>query len=592
MRSTLSLRHAPRRVRLTSALRPALAAAQLALRLAAASSIPSLNPARFHSTQPVSPPTSIPTVSAEDTYDIVIIGGGPAGLALATAMVSHTALQDARILLLEGGSLGSVRDWDDEGPWSNRVSSLTAENVEWLQEIGAWEHIALPRSRAVDDIIVFANPEPDSHPMLHFPPQGAPLARMTENVNTQRALLRRLQEVGTNVTVREGARVAEMRYGEGRGWVGLRIGDEWVRGSLVVGADGPNSPVRQFAEIDTFGHAYNAHGVVATMSHLPPAVWPNHTAFQRFLPTGPLAFLPLADDASTMVWSTTPGLGAALKGLAPDALTLMINAGWNLPEADLAVVNDALLAADRAGTPLTRNDIADLLGAFEGAMPTEAPLPPTITGVDPKSVASFPLRLAHADAYTAHRLALVGDAAHTTHPLAGQGLNAGLADARVLAATLADARRVGADVGSITALAPYPRGRYLPNHIMLAAVDKLNWIFGSRSPLINWARGTGLEVFNELGPIKDFFMANAGSGNSRARTDKDRVYGRSYATDQLNGGASGLPRFLADATGALGMLRNVGRAAGDAVAEGLKVALRSGADALESRQTPKQTPKT
>lgn len=70
--------------------------------------------------------------------------------------------------------------------------------------------------------------------MLHFPPQDAPLARMTENTNTQRALLRRLEEVGKNVTVREGARVAEMRYGEGRGWVGLRIGDEWVRGSLVV----------------------------------------------------------------------------------------------------------------------------------------------------------------------------------------------------------------------------------------------------------------------------------------------------------------------------------------------------------------------
>lgn len=342
--------------------------------------------------------------------------------------------------------------------------------------------------------------------------------------------------------------------------------------------------MRQFAEIDTFGHAYNAHGVVATMSHAPPVVYPNHTAFQRFLPTGPLAFLPLADDASTMVWSTTPELAAALKRLEPDALTLMVNAGWNLPESDLAVVNDALLAADAQGAPLSRAAIAGLLGAMEPAAPTEAPLPPTITSIDPKSVASFPLRLAHADAYTAHRLALVGDAAHTTHPLAGQGLNAGLADARVLAQTLADARRVGADVGSITALAPYPRNRYLPNHIMLAAVDKLNWVFGSRSPLVNWARGTGLEVFNELGPIKDFFMANAGSGKSRARSTEDRVYGRARAEEKLAGGAGGLPAFLADASDAFGVVRSIGRAAGDAVAEGVKVALRRGADALESRQ--------
>lgn len=323
------------------------------------------------------------------------------------------------------------------------------------------------------------------------------------------------------------------------------------------------------------------------MSHLPPVVYPNHTAFQRFLPTGPLAFLPLADDTSTMVWSTTPALAAALKRLTPEALTLMVNAGWNLPEADLATVNEALLAADAQGAPLSRDGISSLLGAMDSAAPTEAPLPPTITYVDPKSVASFPLRLAHADAYTAHRLALVGDAAHTTHPLAGQGLNAGLADARVLATTLADARRVGADLGSITALASYPRNRYLPNHVMLAAVDKLNWVFGSRSPLINWARGTGLEVFNELGPIKDFFMSNAGSGNSQARSEQDRAFGRSDARDKLVGGAGGLPGFIADATDALGVVRSIGRAAGDAVAEGVKVALRRGADALESRQTPK-----
>lgn len=324
------------------------------------------------------------------------------------------------------------------------------------------------------------------------------------------------------------------------------------------------------------------------MTHLPPVVYLNNTAFQRFLPTGPLAFLPLADDTSTMVWSTTPALAAALKRLAPDALTLMINAGWNLPEPDLAMINESLLAADAQGAPLTRDAIAGMLGEFEYAMPSEAPLPPPITSVDPKSVASFPLRLAHADAYTAHRLALVGDAAHTTHPLAGQGLNAGLADARVLASTLADARRVGADLGSITSLASYPRNRYLPNHIMLAAVDKLNWVFGSRSPLVNWARGNGLEVFNELGPIKDFFMANAGSGNRVVRSEQDKVYGRSYAGDKLSGGAGGLPRLLADATDALGMVRSIGRAAGDAVAEGVKVALRRGADALESRQTPKQ----
>lgn len=447
--------------------------------------------------------------------------------------------------------------------------------------IGAWEHIALDRSRAVEDIIVWANPDADATPMLHFPGNGEILARMTENINTQRALLRRLE--GSGVTVREGARVNEMRYGDGRGWVGLRVGDEWVRGSLVVGADGPNSPARAFAGIDTFGHAYDAQGVVATLEHRPDPVWPNHTAFQRFLPTGPLAFLPLSEEASTMVWSTTPALATALKRLDTAALTATINAGFSLPERDLAVLDDAILTADAMQAPLTAQAISAILATLPPVAMSDAPLPPVITGVQASSVASFPLRLSHADTYTAHRVALVGDAAHTTHPLAGQGLNAGLADARVLASTLAKARAVGSDLGGITALAPYPRERYLPNHIMLAAVDKLNTIFGSRNPFLNWARGTGLEVINELGPLKNFFMANAGSASRSARRGIDREFGRARAQDTLSGRPAGFPAALADASEALQTAKAVASAAGGVLAEGLKNVLRRGADALDRK---------
>lgn len=466
----------------------------------------------------------------------------------------------------------------------SRVSVATGNTLTHVG-IDAWQGIALDRSRAVDDIIVWANPDTNATPMLHFPGSDRPLARMTENINTQRALLRRLERAPEGVvTVREGARVAEMRYGEGNGWVGLRIGDEWVRGSLVIGADGPNSPVRTFAKIDTFGHAYNAHGLVATLEHRPDPVWPNHTAFQRFLPTGPIAFLPLAEDASTMVWSTTPPLAAALKRLEPAALTMAINAGFTLPEQDLAIMQEALLAADLMNAPLSADGLKGILAALPDAQPTDAPLPPVITGVQPSSVASFPLRLTHADAYTAHRVALVGDAAHTTHPLAGQGLNAGLADARVLASTLDKARSVGSDVGGITALAPYPRERYLPNHAMLAAVDKLNTVFGARNPFMNWARGTGLEVINELGPLKAFFMANAGSSASRApRTGAAREFGRAHASDPLPGVAAGLPAALADAAEAVQVARQVATAAGGVLAEGLRNALRRGADALEKK---------
>lgn len=512
--------------------------------------------------------------------------------------MSQPSLREgARILLLEGGPLEPVRNWDDQGPWSNRCSSLTAENIAWLDSefhsqassslttgIGAWKHIAQARSREVDDIIVWANPDKDATPMLHFP--GPDLARMTENINLQRALLRHLEELkstkGHKLEIRDKTRVGDIAYTAGRGSVALNLGGEWVQASLLIGADGPNSPARKFAEIDTFGHAYNAHGVVATLS-TQRDVYGNHTAFQRFLPTGPIAYLPLGDETTTMVWSTTPEIATALKALSPEALTEMVNAAFTLPENELRLLTEAVLTAHNDSSTMSADGIRSIIALFEPRV-TDAPLPPKVRSIDPKSVASFPLRLAHADKYIDHRVALVGDAAHTTHPLAGQGLNAGLADGQALANVLEQARRVGSDLGGITALAQYPRDRYLQNHILLAAVDKLNSVFGARNPLINFARANGLEVFNELGPIKDFFMRNAGSGVTRVRSQQEREFGRARAEDRLNAKPAGAPAALADAVEGLDMVRRVASSAGGVIAEGLKNLLRRGADSIEQQQ--------
>lgn len=420
--------------------------------------------------------------------------------------------------------------------------------------------------------------------MLHFP--GPELARMTENVNLQRALLRHLDEVKVNqghqLEIREKTRVGNIAYTEGRGSVALDLGGEWVQASVLIGADGPNSPVRRFAAIDTFGHAYNAHGVVATLK-TQRDVYGNHTAFQRFLPTGPIAHLPLADETTTMVWSTTPEIAAALKALSHESLTEMVNAAFTLPEEELRLLTEAVVTAHNDKAPMNADGVRSIIALFEPRV-TDAPLPPQVREIDPKSVASFPLKLAHADKYIDHRVALVGDAAHTTHPLAGQGLNAGLADGQVLAQVLENARRVGSDLGGITALQQYPRDRYLQNHILLAAVDKLNSVFGARNPLINWARSNGLEVFNELGPVKDFFMRNAGSGSSGRRTQQEREFGRAQAEDRLDSKAQGPPAALADGVEALATASKLASSAGGVIAEGLKNLLRRGAQSIEDRQ--------
>ncbi|WVQ84469.1 ubiquinone biosynthesis monooxygenase COQ6 [Cryptococcus sp. DSM 104549] len=534
----------------------------------------------------------IPEIGEENTYDIVIIGGANAGLAFACALLSEpTISKTTRILLLEGASLDKTRSWSGKGAWENRVSSLTSENIEWLESIGVWKHIELERSCPVHEIVIWSNPSAQSTPTIHFPPIGRPLARMTENLNLQRALLRRIEEIGPGIVdIRENSRVSSMQLGDGGRFVGLKIGDSWVRGSLVVGADGPNSPVRKFSGIESYGHAYSTHAVVATLNHQAAGLYPNTTGFQRFLPTGPLAFLPLSTTASTMVWSTLPENAAALKRLDAEALTAMVNAGFTLPEETLIPLVQAMLDADTAGTPLTLSQINTLITTLpHPPISADQPiLPPTVTSIHAPSVASFPLRLTHANEYLGARTALVGDAAHTIHPLAGQGLNMGLADVRSLARTLEVARRLGGDLGSLESMKGYPRERYPLNHLMLATTDKLHYIFRARNGLVDWVRGTGLDVINELGPIKRILMGGAGSGvglgfGSGDRTEKEREFGRARAEDEIKsvggwqmGAASGVEGWFA--------LKKVAGMVGGVAQEAAMNGLRRAADVLERRR--------
>ena len=238
-----------------------------------------------------------------------------------------------------------------------------------------------------------------------------------------------------------------------------------------VGADGPNSPVRAFAGITTHGWAYDTHAVVATLSHAPRAPFqPSNTAYQRFLPTGPIAFLPLSPTESSMVWSTRPALAAALKSVHPSVLASLINAAFRLPEVSIRYLHDLLLSSAASQKTLTPDGVREeilwrershnisatsayssALSTREVGIPPEGSecLPPLVTSIQPGTVASFPLKYSHADTYIGDdgRTALVGDAAHTTHPLAGQGLNTGLADVQVLAQIIETSLLQGGDIG-------------------------------------------------------------------------------------------------------------------------------------------------
>jgi len=372
------------------------------------------------------------------------------------------------------------------------------------------------------------------------------LSRLTENLNLQRALLRQLDAIPTieivdNVKVTSITREAE--DSDGGGWPLVHISDgRVIRTRLLVGADGFNSPVRAYAGIESYGWAYDTHAVVATMCHPPRSAFqtPNTVAYQRFLPTGPIAFLPLSDSVSSLVWSTKPHLAASLKALEPSVLAGFINAAFRLPEVSMTYLYDRMLEKQAAGSSLSNEEFVEELNfrerahsidgrsaystqpsTLQGIPANDAELvPPLVSSLQLGSVASFPLRFSHAESYLGEgagaRTVLVGDAAHTIHPLAGQGLNLGIADAEALATCIQVAMSYGGDIGSYTSLLPYSRDRYLENHKMLSAVDKLHKLFSLTSDPIVWARSVGLEIVNELDTVKAALMLSAGGYRDRS----------------------------------------------------------------------------
>ncbi|KAJ7252718.1 hypothetical protein B0H12DRAFT_609079 [Mycena haematopus] len=305
---------------------------------------------------------------------------------------------------------------------------------------------------------------------------------------------------------------------------------------MQVGADGFNSPVRSFAKISSYGWTYDAQAIVATMVHSPRGAFmgPNTTAFQRFLPTGPIAFLPLSPTASSLVWSTKPPLATALIASGTVVLGSMINAAFRLPDVSMRYLNGIVLGAHASGTPVTAPQIqAEIawrershgidetsayasasIGATKGIPPADAELlPPLVTSLQPGTVASFPLRFNHTDSYLGEgqgsRTVLVGDAAHTVHPLAGQGLNLGLADVECLSRCIQNALSQGGDVGSRTTLLPYGQERYFENHKIMSVMDKLHKLYSTSFEPVVWARSVGLEVINEFDSVKVALMAQA-----------------------------------------------------------------------------------
>lgn len=383
-------------------------------------------------------------------FDIVIVGAGTVGVTLACLL----AADGFRIALVEAREPPAPEDDTDPRVWA-----LTLASERILRRVGAWRHIDGTAIGAFREMEVW---DEGGHGRIGFDSAeiGAPaLGSIVANARVQAALNTALDALPAVERIRP-ARPVALRFDAGVTEVALADGGV-LRASLVVGADGADSSVRRLAGIAADVRAYGQTAVAADVRTEIPH---GEIARQRFLGDGPIALLPRADGRCAVVWSTAPAHA------------------------------QALLAMDGEGF------------CDEVATATE-----TVLGrvIEAGPRAAFPLRLLRARSYTRAGLVLVGDAAHTVHPLAGQGVNLGLLDAAALAEVVGEGRAAGRAPGALRVLRRYERWRKGENLAMALVLDGFKRLFGSPFGPVRRLRNLGLDLTDAALPVKRLIMRRA-----------------------------------------------------------------------------------
>lgn len=382
--------------------------------------------------------------------DVAIAGAGIAGAALGVAL--KQSLGSSFSVAVFDPSLGVAPARDD------RVVAIAGGARRLFEALGVWERLSDTQPIRAMQITDSKLQDAVRQTFLEFgeSQDGEPLAHMVEN----RALIVALREAMDEAEVQSIAHGIESHAAD-ESFIHFAAGGGAHRARMLAAADGANSKMRALARIQTIARGYDQSGIVATIGH---AREHHGKAVQHFLPSGSFAILPLSGKRSSVVWAEESSEAKRLVALPPDEFLSELELRFGLQLGELEVLSPAR---------------------------------------------AYPLQISIARSFIAERLALLGDAAHVIHPLAGQGLNMGLRDVAALAECIADSARLGLDPGAPEVLTRYQRWRRADTVVMGLATDSLNRLFSNDFTPLKYLRDLGLGVVDRAPSLKKFFAREA-----------------------------------------------------------------------------------
>ncbi|KAK9140663.1 hypothetical protein Scep_010344 [Stephania cephalantha] len=425
-------------------------------------------------------------------YDIAIVGGGMVGMAFACALRSIPLTKHLNVAIIDSNpALGKKEVYKQLEIPTARFSSRSPYTFPLFKNVGAWEYVLQHRHAFFDKMQVW------DYTGLGYTKYCARdvgrdiLGCVVENKVLHKALFSSLEDAEFQKAIHP-SRLTSMDIQSKKSTkevdqpccsVKLDLSDgNTIYSKLVVGADGARSRVRDLAGLKTIGWSYKQNAVICTVEHAVE----NYCAWQRFLPNGPIALLPIGDKFSNIVWTMSPNESTERTSMSENDFVKAVNHALN----------------DGYGP----HPSSSFLGYYPGDSSWEVP-PKVVKLVSDRM--AFPLSLLHAKDYASDHVVLIGDAAHSVHPLAGQGVNLGFGDALALAKVIADGIGVGAELGELSVLKNYEAERKPANTMMAAILDGFQKAYSVDLGPLNVLRAVGFRMVHHISPLKKSIISYA-----------------------------------------------------------------------------------